>query len=469
MNGLPSGTVTFLFTDIEGSTARWDKHPNAMRPALERHDALMRSAIETHGGQVFKTVGDAFCAAFGTAGAGLAAAIDAQRAIAAESWSVFGEGFQPIRVRMGLHTGEASERGGDYFGQPVNRVARIEAAGHGGQVLLSSVAAGIVRDHLPDGIELYNWGERRLKDLRHTEHIFQLLGPGLPDIDTPPTTAEAQHPRDNVRVSDRVPDRLVAADAASREAGRISDRLEAALRSDEGKAIRLTPAEAHDLARRRPADWREWSIGRVAEWSQPRYRLDGRFVRLSLLIDQGEDAVQGRWQAAETRYDDLGNLLANTSVPAVAVLGPPGCGKSTLLRRLELDTAIAGLRGEEGTAHRATFFVSLSTYKPAEPGQPVPSPGRWLAERWSSRTPDLPDLDDLLAEGRVTLLLDALNEMPWAGEAEFRERVQLWKDWLVRLALDHPGNRVVFSCGAWTTASRCPPPTCECPRCESSR
>ena len=148
MTSLPTGTVTFLFTDIEGSTERWDKFPDAMRAALERHDALMHAAVESNAGQVFKTVGDAFCAAFATAGAGLSAAIDAQRAISTEDWVAFGEAFPPILVRMGLHTGEATERGGDYFGQPVNRVARIEAAGHGGQVLLSSIAAGIVRSHV---------------------------------------------------------------------------------------------------------------------------------------------------------------------------------------------------------------------------------------------------------------------------------------------------------------------------------
>ncbi|MCB9176979.1 MAG: SUMF1/EgtB/PvdO family nonheme iron enzyme [Caldilineae bacterium] len=446
MSQLPTGTVTFLFTDIEGSTGRWDAHPDAMRAALERHDALMRQAVEANAGQVFKTVGDAFCAAFATAGAGLSAAIAAQRAIAAEDWATFGEGFPPIRVRMGLHTGEATERGGDYFGQPVNRVARIEAAGHGGQVLLSAPTYHIVREHLPEGCLLHDWGEHRLKDLRHTERIFQLRGPGLPEIDTPPSTAEALHPRDRVRVADPAPDSTPGADTPTREAGGVWASLEAALRSDAGEAITLTPAEATELARHKPTDWREYRLGRVAEWSQPRYRLDGRFVGLTLLIDQGEEAVQGRWAAQEERYEDLGALLDATSDPAIVVLGPPGGGKSTLLRRLELDTAIAGVRDEDGAEGRVTFFISLNTFKAAEPGQPVPSPAKWLAAQWQARNPDLALLDDLLSEGRVTLLLDALNEMPSAGEKAFRERVQLWKEWLQQLAATSSGNRVIFSC-----------------------
>jgi predicted ATPase/class 3 adenylate cyclase/tetratricopeptide (TPR) repeat protein len=176
MPDLPTGTVTFLFTDIEGSTRRWEQHPEAMRTALARHDALLRAAIEAHGGYVFKTVGDAFCAAFSTAPDALAAALDAQRALFAEAWGPVG----PLRVRMALHTGDAHEREGDYFGPPVNRVARLLSAGHGGQVLLSAAVQELVRDQLPRGADLRDHGEQRLKDLQRPERVFQLVVADLP-------------------------------------------------------------------------------------------------------------------------------------------------------------------------------------------------------------------------------------------------------------------------------------------------
>jgi predicted ATPase/class 3 adenylate cyclase len=168
--------VTFLFTDIEGSTKRWEQDPTAMNLAVARHDVLLRTAIEAHQGYVFKTVGDAFCATFPTASAALDAALAAQRALDAEEWGPIG----PIRVRMALHTGATEERDGDYFGQPVNRVARLLSAGHGGQTLLSQATQELICDHLPPGAVLRDLGAHRLKDLTRPEHIFQIDLPDLP-------------------------------------------------------------------------------------------------------------------------------------------------------------------------------------------------------------------------------------------------------------------------------------------------
>jgi class 3 adenylate cyclase len=142
MSSPPTGTVTFLFTDIEGSTKMWERSPQAMHRALARHDEILRDAIEEQKGYVFKTVGDAFCAAFPTAPDALEAALSAQRTLFADEWPQTG----PLRVRMALHTGAAEERDGDYFGPPVNRVARLLSAAHGGQVLLSLPTHEMVRD-----------------------------------------------------------------------------------------------------------------------------------------------------------------------------------------------------------------------------------------------------------------------------------------------------------------------------------
>src|SRR5207302_7447253 len=147
---LPSGTVTFLFTDLEGSTRLWEQHPDAMRPALERHDALLRSAVERHGGRVVKTTGDGLHAVFVSTGDALAAALAAQRDVVAERWSVPGG----LRVRMGLHTGDAVARDGDYYGPATNRAARVMAAAHGEQVVLSHATEEIVRDSLPSEVGL---------------------------------------------------------------------------------------------------------------------------------------------------------------------------------------------------------------------------------------------------------------------------------------------------------------------------
>jgi predicted ATPase/class 3 adenylate cyclase len=185
----PTGTVTLLFTDIEGSTKLWEKSPRGMQVALTRHDALLWEAIEGHGGFVFKTVGDAFCAVFPTALGALEAALAAQRGLFVEAW---GEEIGALKTRMALHTGTTHERDGDYFGPPVNRVARLLSAGHGGQVLLSSSTQELVRDHLPPQTHLRDLGERRLKDLSRPERVFQLTAPDLPSEFPPLRTLESR-------------------------------------------------------------------------------------------------------------------------------------------------------------------------------------------------------------------------------------------------------------------------------------
>lgn len=172
----PSGTVTLLFTDIEGSTRLWEDHPAAMRTALEQHDALLNEAIENHRGYVFYTGGDAFGASFAAPSDALAAAIKIQQDLARASWP---DGTGELLVRMALHTGEPEARQGDYFGPSVNRAARLLSAGHGGQVLVSLATEQLVRDRLADGTGLTELGQYRLKDLFRPETIFQVTGPDL--------------------------------------------------------------------------------------------------------------------------------------------------------------------------------------------------------------------------------------------------------------------------------------------------
>ena len=166
---------TFLLTDIEGSTRLWEDHPEEMAVALARHDAILNDAIEEVGGQVVKSTGDGILARFAAATDALAAAIGAQHGLGRESWDAIGN----LRVRMGIHTGDSEAREGDHFGPTMNRTARIMAAGHGGQVLLSAAAKAMVATHLPPGASCRDLGSHRLKDLTLPEHLFQLLHDGL--------------------------------------------------------------------------------------------------------------------------------------------------------------------------------------------------------------------------------------------------------------------------------------------------
>ena len=168
--------MTFLFTDLEGSTRRWEAHPAQMREALARHNAIVRGAVESHGGVVFSTMGDGMAAVFASAREAVRAVLAAQAGLGAEDW---GEVTGPLAARMGLLTDEGVLGGEHYLNQPLNRCARLMAAGHGGQALVSGATELLVRDDLPDGCALVDLGEHRLRDLARPVRIFQLTGPGL--------------------------------------------------------------------------------------------------------------------------------------------------------------------------------------------------------------------------------------------------------------------------------------------------
>ncbi len=235
---MPTGTVTLLFTDIEGSTRLWEAEPEPMAVALRRHDDIMRGSIEQAGGYVFKTVGDAFCAAFSTPQAAVGAVLAAQRAIGAESWPT----SRPVRVRMSLHTGVCEERDADYFGPVVNRTARLEAVAHGGQVLVSGTTAELLAG-LAAGVGLTDLGQHRLKDLGRPERVYQLTAdflpsgfPPLASLDNPdlpnnlPTAASAFVGRDRelLAVREKITSARMVTLAGSGGSGKTRLALQAA-------------------------------------------------------------------------------------------------------------------------------------------------------------------------------------------------------------------------------------------------
>ena len=240
MPALPTGTVTFLFTDIEGSTRLWERHPEAMRAAVARHDALLRACVEQNHGALVKTTGDGLHAVFADAADAVAALVSGQRALLAEAWGESG----PLRVRMALHTGSAELRGGDYYGPTVNRAARLMALAHGGQMLLSGTTAGLVRERLQPELTLRELGDQRLKDLAQPERVAQLVAPGLP-LDFPPLNPAGACPNN-------LPVQLTSFVGREREIAEIK-RIARRLRAATGASCRCLPDRSASAAASPPA------------------------------------------------------------------------------------------------------------------------------------------------------------------------------------------------------------------------
>jgi predicted ATPase/class 3 adenylate cyclase len=212
---IPTGTVAFLFTDIAGSTTRWERFGDDMREAVTRHDALLSGVFRAHRAHVFKTLGDAFCVAFWSVPQAVDAAIAAQRELAAHDWSR----VEGIAVRMAIHVGSTDEREGDYFGPVVNRVARLLSTAHGGQIILSAAARYLAEAELPADASTRDLGQHRLKDLSVPEAIAQLDVRGLP-TDFPPLNS-----LDAARTN--LPLQLTPLLGRLREVGEIVERLRA--------------------------------------------------------------------------------------------------------------------------------------------------------------------------------------------------------------------------------------------------
>ena len=191
MPDLPVGTITYLFTDVAGSTGLWQQHPHEMRNVMARHDSLLTTAVETNGGNVVRPrgEGDSIFAVFLRATDAVGAACSAQQVLLQEAWP---EGIA-INVRMALHTGESELREHDYYGATVNRCARLRSIAHGGQVVLSQTTAQLVQEDLVGGMSLRDMGSHRLKDMQRPEQVFQLIHPALP-ADFPALNSLDAHP-----------------------------------------------------------------------------------------------------------------------------------------------------------------------------------------------------------------------------------------------------------------------------------
>ncbi len=212
---LPTGTITFLFTDIEGSTRRWERNPELMRQSLAQHDAMLRVAVARHKGAVVKGTGDGLIAAFVEAADGLSAAVTGLRALASADWGQ----DEPLRVRMVLHTGTAELQDGDYVGASLNRAARLLAAAHGGQLLLSLTTAELLSDHMPADVQLRDLGVHGLKDLVRAEQVFQAVIVGLRADFPPLRTSDSR-----LRIVPTPPNPLIGREAELAEIGALLRR-----------------------------------------------------------------------------------------------------------------------------------------------------------------------------------------------------------------------------------------------------
>jgi class 3 adenylate cyclase len=228
MASLPSGTVTFVFSDVEGSTALLKQLGDRYADVLSDHRRLMRDSFGAHGGVEIDTQGDAFFFAFPRARDAVTAAVEAQRAHAHHDWAEAAD----VRVRMGLHTGEPAVGSEGYLGLDVVRAARLCTAGKGGHVLLSDTTRALVGSSLPDGVSIFPLGERRLKDLDEPERVFELEIEGA----APPATPEPPAP---------------AAPAAEEDFGkRLSARIEATVRRSIERSLDRAVSQVDELAER---------------------------------------------------------------------------------------------------------------------------------------------------------------------------------------------------------------------------
>ena len=284
--------LTFAFTDIEGSTTRWEHDRVAMQEAVRRHDAIVRAAIEGHRGHVFKTIGDAFCSVFAQPGEAVAAMLAAQRQLVGEDFSA----VDGLRVRAAIDTGAAERREGDYFGPALDKVARLVAIGHGGQILLTAQTVALVRGALPADASLRDLGAYHLKDFPEPERVHQVLAPGLP-ADFPPLRSLGTLPSDLsiIEAAEFHPVRGFS--------GRDEElaTLRAALKNDGAIAVVHGIGGMGKSSIAREYGWRNREHYSVVWWLNAQTEdgiIDG-LLRLGTMFVQGLDRLTDRRIAAE--------------------------------------------------------------------------------------------------------------------------------------------------------------------------
>ena len=304
-----SGPPTFAFTDIEGSTARWERDRVAMQEAVRRHDAIVRAAIEENAGLVFKTIGDAFCSAFAHPEDAVAAMLAAQRALSATDFS----SVDGLRVRAAVHTGSADERDGDYFGPAVNKVARLLAIGHGGQVLLTADTAALIAGALPAGASLRELGAYHLKDFTEPQLVHQLLAPAL-KAEFPPLRSLGTLPSDISVVDTAGFHPVPSFSGRDDELAAVS----AALQHDGAIAVLHGLGGVGKSSIAREYGWRNRDAYSVVWWLNAETEdgiLDG-LLRLGAMFAQGLDQLADRRAAAQRVVN---SVLAGFDKPVLLV------------------------------------------------------------------------------------------------------------------------------------------------------
>jgi len=472
---LPFGTVTFLFTDIVGSTTLWEAQGEEMRISLARHDALLRQCIVDGGGYVVKTTGDGFHAAFTDAADAIEVAIACQKALHAEPWSQ----AAPIRVRMALHTGAAELRDGDYYGSTVNRAARLAALGHGGQTLLSAVTHDLCCDQAPSGVTFSLLGEHKLRGLTRREAVYEVCHPDLPQAFPPLQTLLASIDENTPSIAvlpftdlSREKSHEYFADGLAEELLNVLSKIHGVRVASRTSAFSFKGTKL-DL----PSVANKLNVETILEGS---VRIAGKRVRVGAHLINTKTDSQLWSQSYDRELDDIFAVQDDIAQAVVAelrtaLLGGPQGASAIAKVKAEVQTAAIG-RGKDAVAYelylRGRYCVDRFTRDDAAAGiefyrQAVTLDPEfalawaWLARAYADqaayawapaaeafeRARDAAEqslqLNPDLAEGHAVLGLCRLaNDGNWRGaEASFRRALEL-----------APGNALVLRHAAMIAA-----------------